>query len=134
MNPTNEQLDAWSAEALGCITRNVMDGKGWLRNGVLFYLKANWHPSTNLSQAWREFVPVLYGKRMLVALAKGFDEENKIEKDAATIVTDNGDGRAWDTDGIGETVDQKAAYALTYGFVQAMESKSYLEWKAKNES
>lgn len=131
MNPTTEQLDTWSAEALGW--ENGGNGgvtpEGFVcwvkdyRDGVeIKETEFTWHPSTDLSQAWREFVPVLKGAGWRLELRDpGFAE---VWNDDLRLGVHSGKM----DDLLGDTDDQKAAYALTYAFVQAVEPKGYLKW------
>lgn len=114
MNPTNEQLDIWSAEALGY---DELDG--WDKC-LPPDLKEYWHPSSDLSQAWQEFVPALQEMNLWIELTA-----NRRCDDIVMIK-----GGPY-TSGQGETSDQRAAYAITYAFVRTMKPSLYLEWRAK---
>lgn len=139
MNPSSEQLDKWSAEAMGWELRptNWDNDQGWwLKDGVYALghndmERANaestttaWKPSTDLSQAWQEFSPVLLKMNYQIILYQDPDENPECELCAdrkfhlRTYMA------------IGTTL----SYALTYGFVQVMQPKSYLEWRKQNES
>ncbi len=135
MDPTPDELDAMAAQVMGWVAihrdTDPRTGELWFVHGdevnetwpKLIIRKREWHPSTDLAQAWREFVPVLDKKGCLHLTSNANSHPQvfcDIKYNFELLVSVSGHG---------ETPDAKAAYALTYAFVQAMEPKGYLEWK-----
>lgn len=121
MKPTIEQLDLWSAEALG-----------WANtvNGMLLLASGDWHPCTDLGQAWRSFVSVLND----LEISKKGRFFYKLNQNSDVICELQPENNWTVIAGKGETDDQRAAYALTYAFVLTMNPVGYKEWKANEVS
>jgi len=125
MNPTPEQINQWSAEILEkskVLTLIRTDGR--LKQ---IYIYPDWCPSTDLSQAWRELVPVLNKKGWCIRPTVLPDGDTDCELYRAH---DFKPAECFSISGQGGYADQKAAYALTWAFVQALGDKSpgYMKW------
>lgn len=131
MNPTNEQLDLWSAEAMGWTfaTQGTYMGYWTTPHGFnqlkVTYSAFAWNPSTDLSQAWREFIPALRKRKLEMILLDdiGIGVTAQILDPLPATVTLVEDGAEEKQE------DKKAAYTVTHTFVQAMKPAGYLEWK-----
>lgn len=147
INPTNKQIDRWAAEALEWTLSKYWDGK---RNTTTFALygntykdkngkdtgfdEADWHPTSDLSLAWKEFVLVLGKKEWRIHI---IHDSTRYRFKQGTVcarpIHPESDFKRQINGGLifgeGTTEDQKAAYALTYAFVQIMEPAGYIEWK-----
>lgn len=121
MNPTPEQLDLWAAEALEMrIKKKHFESEEGYTLGENEEFDYDWHPSTDLSQAWREFRAKLR-KRGYMSIVFGTGE--------------NGGVALFHKDGIEKNIiicDLEAAPAFVLAFVQAVEPAGYLDWKKKN--
>jgi len=125
VTPTTDQLNEWAAEALGWVLNQAVAPNVYMNiDRYVTKTHSDWHPSTSLSQAWREFVPVLNVKGMVIEIMQGLGGVVRIHTwgDQAKLIAEfyyrNGTDKDFDP-----------AYALTYATIQAMKPKGYLEWK-----
>jgi len=127
MNPTPEQLDLFSAEVFGWTPDedNILSDKFYLGGKAKQNHYELWRPSTDLSQAWREFVPVLKEKKWGLTLEPC--PTYKIYCDI-WFMDPFGKGKMPIKSAKG-IEDDDPAYALTYAFCKALEPEGYLEWK-----
>jgi len=131
LNPTLEQLNQWSAEAKGWTEKKGIPkdcctfGHYWAKEDDTFAWNVfTWRPSTKLNLAWLEF-------------SKSLEEEYFLDG-CSLYLSPTGSGKfcektkkiTWILTPKYLPEDKKAAYTLTYAFVQAMEPKSYLEWRS----
>ncbi len=138
MNPTIEELNRFSAEAIKLANPDkvfVNDKSIVIQGCVYFWKHARiktsvdssewWNPAEDLSQGWKWFVPVLIKNKHDVKLLV---TEN-ISRDYGLCCQLNFPQsvkmETW--------TDKDAAYALAYAFCKAMKPKKYLTWVEKQE-
>jgi len=122
MTPTCEQLDLWSAEALGW--KIPKEGATWpwyQKDGKRTHDVFNWKPSGRLDQAWREFIPVLNKHGHEPRVKAYIDLSGDGPETLVSIGVADQDNHV--------SVTGTAAYALTLAFVMAMKPQGYLDWK-----
>jgi len=119
MNPTCEQLDNWAAEALKKKVYRIQADLGLFYDGEKHVSGLRWFPSRDLSQARREFVPVLRSKSWAVEIYTEW------HNDIVTATLKHPKFGLIDVKG-------ELPYAFTYAFVQALEPQGYLDWKTEN--
>lgn len=124
MKPTTEQLNKWAAEALEWKLIKAKNYPWYEKDGVRTYDLFAWRPATDLSQAWRELLPILTNGNY-VGTINLVDNKLKIKSTISREVYISKPDYV-------QPGDKQAAYAITYAFVQALADKSpgYQAWKA----
>jgi len=121
MTPTQDQLNVMSAEACGFTwtlggNLTLQSKECVILRWVCYGRDEKWLPSTDLSQAWREFVPIILQSGRHVKIDTRLSGQ-------VCVVLSNPSSHCFH--------DDNPAYALTWAFVQAIgpeKSKTYAQF------